>query len=75
VRRPDSMAVTVALWRAAHLRLDAPPHVVEDDIGLRLVRDTDILAAHVGPEATGGPDAWLRHPFMGESSVAGGPPW
>jgi methyltransferase (TIGR00027 family) len=63
---PDSTAVTVALWRAAHLRLDAPPHVVEDDIGLRLLRDTEVLARYVGPEAARGPDAWLSHPYMGE---------
>jgi O-methyltransferase involved in polyketide biosynthesis len=60
------MAVTTALWRAAHLRLDAPPHVLEDDIGLRLVRDTDVLATYLGLEAAVGPDAWLRHPYMGE---------
>jgi methyltransferase (TIGR00027 family) len=63
-RRPDATAVITALWRAAHLRLDASPHVLEDDIGLRLVRDTDVIAAYLGPEATVGPDAWLRHPFM-----------
>jgi len=34
---PDSTAVRVALWRAMHLRIDAAPHVLEDDIGLRLV--------------------------------------
>jgi methyltransferase (TIGR00027 family) len=66
VRKPDSMAVTTALWRTAHLRLDAPPHVLEDDIGLRLVRDTGVLAAYLGLQAAGGPDAWLAHPFMGE---------
>ena len=32
----DSTAVRVALWRAMHLQVDAPPHVLEDDIGLRL---------------------------------------
>ena len=66
VRKPDSTAVTTALWRAAHIRLDAPPHVLEDEIGLRLVRDTDVLAAYLGPEAAPGPDAWLSHPYMGE---------
>jgi hypothetical protein len=45
------------LWRAAHLRLDAPPHVLEDDIGLRLVSDTDVLTAYLEPEAAGRPDA------------------
>jgi len=34
---PDSTAVRVALWRALHVEVDAPPHVLEDVIGLRLV--------------------------------------
>ncbi len=34
---PDSTAARVALWRALHLEADAPPHVLEDDIGLRLL--------------------------------------
>src|SRR6185312_10202483 len=33
---PDSTAVRTALWRALHVELDAPPHVLEDTIGLRL---------------------------------------
>ncbi len=33
---PDSTAVRVALWRALHVEADAPPHVLEDDIGLKL---------------------------------------
>jgi len=33
---PDSTAVRVALWRAMHAQLDAPPHVLEDEIGLEL---------------------------------------
>jgi hypothetical protein len=33
---PDSTAVRVALWRATHVDFDAPPHVFEDEIGLRL---------------------------------------
>jgi methyltransferase (TIGR00027 family) len=36
VETPDSTAVRVALWRAMHIDVDAPPHVLEDDIGLRL---------------------------------------
>jgi methyltransferase (TIGR00027 family) len=43
-----------------------PPHVVEDDIGLRLLHDTDVLARYVGPEAAGGQDAWLSHLYMGK---------
>lgn len=34
---PDHTAVRVALWRALHLELDAPPHVLADDIAARLV--------------------------------------
>ena len=34
---PDSTAVRVALWRALHVQSDAPPHVLEDEIGLKLV--------------------------------------
>jgi methyltransferase (TIGR00027 family) len=33
---PDGTAVRVALWRALHVQADAPPHVLEDEIGLRL---------------------------------------
>ena len=33
---PDSSAVRVALWRALHVQVDAPPHVIEDEVGLRL---------------------------------------
>jgi methyltransferase (TIGR00027 family) len=33
---PDSTAVRVALWRAMHVQVDAPPHVLEDEVGLRL---------------------------------------
>jgi methyltransferase (TIGR00027 family) len=36
VTEPDSTAVRVALWRALHVEVDAPPHVLEDVIGLRL---------------------------------------
>jgi methyltransferase (TIGR00027 family) len=34
---PESTAVRVALWRALHVLVDPPPHVLEDEIGLRLV--------------------------------------
>lgn len=33
---PDSTAVRVALWRALHVLADAPPHVIEDELGLKL---------------------------------------
>jgi methyltransferase (TIGR00027 family) len=34
---PESTAVRVALWRALHVQVDPPPHVLEDEIGLQLV--------------------------------------
>jgi methyltransferase (TIGR00027 family) len=33
---PDSTAVRVALWRALHVEVDAPPPVLDDTIGLTL---------------------------------------
>src|SRR6185312_748827 len=32
----DCTAVRVALWRAIHVQVDPPPHVLEDEVGLRL---------------------------------------
>jgi hypothetical protein len=32
----DSTAVRVALWRAMHVQVAPPPHVLEDEIVLRL---------------------------------------
>jgi methyltransferase (TIGR00027 family) len=37
----DGTAVRVALWRAMHVQVDAPPHVLEDEIGLRLAAPDD----------------------------------
>ena len=33
---PDHTAVRVALWRALHVLVDAPPHVLADTVGLQL---------------------------------------
>jgi methyltransferase (TIGR00027 family) len=38
---PDHTAVRVALWRAMHVQVDAPPHVLADEIGLRLAAPED----------------------------------
>ena len=47
--KPDNTAVRVALWRALHVQDDAPPHVFNDEVGLKLV----------------GPDAgWRKRPDM-----------
>jgi methyltransferase (TIGR00027 family) len=34
---PDSTAVRVALWRALHVEIDPPPHVLDDRLGIKLV--------------------------------------
>jgi methyltransferase (TIGR00027 family) len=34
---PDNTAERTALWRALHVEMDAPPHVFEDVVGLKLV--------------------------------------
>jgi methyltransferase (TIGR00027 family) len=53
---PDSTAVRTALWRALHLEVDAPPHVLDDRIGLQLV----------------GPDTdWRQRPDMNEYATPG----
>jgi methyltransferase (TIGR00027 family) len=46
---PDNTAVRVALWRALHTEVDAPPHVLEDTVGLRLADP---------------PDGWRARPDM-----------
>src|SRR4051812_12759641 len=38
---PDSTAVRVALWRALHVQADPPPHVFEDEVGLKLADPDD----------------------------------
>jgi methyltransferase (TIGR00027 family) len=40
-QRPDSTAVRVALWRALHVEIDAPPPVFDDVIGLQLAAPDD----------------------------------
>jgi methyltransferase (TIGR00027 family) len=49
IATPDSTAVRVALWRALHVEVDAPPHVFSDEIGLQLA----------DPE-----EGWRRRPDM-----------
>jgi methyltransferase (TIGR00027 family) len=41
VATPDNTAVRVALWRALHLEVDSPPHVLEDLVGLKLAAPDD----------------------------------
>lgn len=34
---PDDTAVRTALWRALHVQADAAPHIIEDEVGLKLI--------------------------------------
>lgn len=34
---PDNTAIRTALWRALHLQADVKPHIIEDEIGLKLI--------------------------------------
>jgi methyltransferase (TIGR00027 family) len=36
IAEADDTAVRVALWRALHVQVDPPPHVIDDEIGLQL---------------------------------------
>src|SRR6185312_5218668 len=54
---PDSTAARVALWRALHVEIDLPPHVLEDEIGLKL------LAPEPGWHRRGDMDPQFTRPF------------
>ncbi len=49
IKEPDNTAVRTALWRALHIEADAKPHILEDNIGLKLVAP---------------PEGWQQHPDM-----------
>ncbi|HEX3246202.1 MAG TPA: class I SAM-dependent methyltransferase [Chloroflexota bacterium] len=54
---PDSTAARVALWRALHMEIDPPPHVLEDMIGLKL------LAPDENWRSRGDMDSEFTRPF------------
>jgi methyltransferase, putative, TIGR00027 family len=37
ITEPDNTAVRTSLWRALHVQVDAKPHILEDEIGLKLI--------------------------------------
>jgi methyltransferase (TIGR00027 family) len=37
IAEPDNTAARTALWRALHVQVDAKPHIIEDEIGLKLI--------------------------------------
>ena len=52
---PDGAALRVALWRALHAQIDAPPYVLQDEIGLLLAAPNDDWRQRpdMDPKATG----------------------
>jgi methyltransferase (TIGR00027 family) len=53
---PDHTAVRVALWRALHVEVDPAPHVLVDELGLRIA----------APD-----DGWRRRPDMDPQTTRG----
>ncbi len=51
---PDNTAIRVALWRALHVEADAPPHVFEDVIGLKLARLPQLSTQVLAPQCAEG---------------------
>src|SRR5680860_1831384 len=49
IKEPDNTALRTALWRALHVQVDAKPHILEDEIGLKLISP---------------PDGWQQRPDM-----------
>lgn len=49
IPEPDNTAVRTALWRALHVEEDAKPHIIEDEIGLKLITP---------------PEGWQQRPDM-----------
>jgi methyltransferase (TIGR00027 family) len=56
IAAPDGTALRVALWRAMHVQVDPPPHVLEDEVGLQLA----------APD-----DGWRRRPDMDPRATSG----
>jgi len=54
---PESNAARVTLWRALHVEIDPPPHVLDDEIGIRL------LAPDKGWRSRGDMDPEFTRPF------------
>src|ERR1700728_3951495 len=54
----EGSAVRVALWRAMHVQVDPPPHVLEDEVGLRRAAPVDGWRARpdMDPDGT----RWFR---------------
>jgi len=54
----EGSAVRVALWRAIHVQVDSPPHVLEDAIGLQLADPDDEWRSRPDMDPAG--TSWFR---------------
>ena len=54
----DGTAVRVALWRALHVQVDPPPHVLEDSVGLQLASPGDAWRSRPDMDPAG--TRWFR---------------
>jgi methyltransferase (TIGR00027 family) len=54
----EGSAVRVALWRAIHVQLDPPPHVLEDEIGLQLAEPDEDWRSRPDMDPAG--TSWFR---------------
>jgi methyltransferase (TIGR00027 family) len=57
---PDSTAVRVALWRALHVEVDPPPHVLKDSVGLKLAAPVPNWLRPVPVDFEAGGSWWER---------------
>ena len=55
---PETSVVRVALWRAMHVQVDPPPHVLDDEIGLQLAAPEDGWRSRPDMDPTG--TRWFR---------------
>jgi hypothetical protein len=67
---PDSTAVRVALWRAMHVQVDPPPHVLDDEIGLKLAAPEEGWRRHLRGFLTVAPPAEGRGAAMPHVALA-----
>jgi methyltransferase (TIGR00027 family) len=54
----EGSAVRVALWRAIHVQVDPPPHVLEDEIGLQLAEPDEDWRSRPDMDPVG--TSWFR---------------
>jgi methyltransferase (TIGR00027 family) len=61
----EGSAVRVALWRAIHVQVDQPPHVLEDEVGLQLAAPDDNWRSRPDMDPVG--TSWFRAAIVGRA--------